>query len=69
MSNQLLIQLKMGAFTPDIKRLGFEADNSPPSKAKFKNEWSYTSTHNTSSWRARDNFTCASFKTQQPKKV
>jgi hypothetical protein len=52
----------------DIKRLRFEADNSPPSETKFKNEWSYISTPNTSSWCARvHNLTFVSFKTQQPK--
>ena len=35
-SNQPLIQLTVRAFTPDIKRLGFEAHNSPTSEAKFK---------------------------------
>jgi len=57
------------AFTPDIKRLGFEAHNSPTSEAKFKNEHSYTATLKTSSRGARDTFTFASFKTQQPKQI
>jgi hypothetical protein len=39
-----------------------EADHSPPSIPMSKNEWSYTSTPNTPSWRGarlkhRDNFT------------
>jgi len=29
---------------PGVKRLGFEADHSPGSSVKGKNEWSYTST-------------------------
>jgi hypothetical protein len=28
-----------------VKRLGDEADHSPPPSAEFKNEWSYPSTH------------------------
>jgi hypothetical protein len=28
-----------------LKCLGHEVDSSPPSSAKFKNEWSYTSAH------------------------
>jgi len=31
-------------FLPRIKRLDLEADHSPPSNTKFKNEWRYTST-------------------------
>ena len=37
-SNQPLILLRVRAFTPNIKRPGFEADNSPTSEAKFKTE-------------------------------
>jgi hypothetical protein len=33
-----------GTTTPGVKRPGREAGNSPPSSAKIKNEWSYTST-------------------------
>jgi len=33
-----------GRFLPGIMRLGLEADHSPPSNTKFKNEWRYTST-------------------------
>ena len=29
---------------PGVKRSGREVDHSPPSRAKVKNEWSYTST-------------------------
>jgi hypothetical protein len=31
-------------FFPGVKRPGREADHSPPSSAKVKNAWSYTST-------------------------
>jgi hypothetical protein len=34
-----------GALFPGGKLLGREADNWPPSSAKFKSEWSYTSAH------------------------
>jgi len=34
-----------------VKRLGREADKSPPSSAELKNVWSYTSTPHTPSWR------------------
>jgi len=30
--------------TPAVKQLGSEAHHSPPSSAKVKNEWSFTST-------------------------
>jgi hypothetical protein len=33
-----------GALTSGVKRPGREADHSPPSSAKVKNAWSYTST-------------------------
>jgi len=33
-----------GLFPYRVKRLGHEADRSPPSSAKVKNVWSYTST-------------------------
>jgi len=33
-----------GALTPGVKRLGHEADHSPPSSAEFKNAWKYNST-------------------------
>jgi hypothetical protein len=40
-----------GSF-PGVKRLGREANHSPPSSAEVKNAWSYTSTPlNASSWR------------------
>jgi len=50
-----------GSF-PGGKRPGREANNSPPSSAEVKNEWSSTSTPNTPSWRDTqlkhgDNFT------------
>jgi hypothetical protein len=43
-----------GAFPPDVKRPGREADHSPPSSAEVKNEWSYTSTSGTPTWRAEE---------------
>jgi hypothetical protein len=44
------IQCVPEAVSPVIKRLGREADHSPPSSAEVKNAWSYISTPNTSSW-------------------
>jgi hypothetical protein len=38
------IQWVPGALSPGVKRPEREAGNSPPSSAKVKNEWSYTST-------------------------
>jgi hypothetical protein len=38
------IQWVQGALTPEVKRLGRDADHSPPSTAEVKNMWSYTST-------------------------
>jgi hypothetical protein len=38
------IQWILQDFPPRIKQLGQEANYSPPSSAKIKNEWSYTST-------------------------
>jgi hypothetical protein len=38
------IKWVLGAFSPGIKQLVCEADNSPPSCAEVKNAWSYTST-------------------------
>jgi hypothetical protein len=32
-----------GVFSPEVKWLGHEADHLPPSSAKVKNAWSYTS--------------------------
>jgi hypothetical protein len=40
-----------GALSPAVKRLGSETDNSPSSSAEVENEWSYTSTPHTFSWR------------------
>jgi hypothetical protein len=37
------IQWIPGAFSLGVKRLGREADHSPPSSAVVKNAWSYTS--------------------------
>jgi hypothetical protein len=49
-STQPPIQRLPGAFSLGVKQPGREADHSPPSSAEIKNEWSYTSTPNTSSW-------------------
>jgi len=38
------IQEVPGALSPGVKQLEPEAEHSPPSSAKIKNEWSYTST-------------------------
>jgi hypothetical protein len=38
------IQWVPGALSLGVKQLGHEADHSPPSSAKVKNAWSYTST-------------------------
>jgi hypothetical protein len=56
------IQWVPGAFSLDIKRPGREADHSPPSSAKVKKVWSYTSTlpislHDVGLVKHRDNFT------------
>jgi hypothetical protein len=40
-----------GFFPGGAHRQRGEADQSPQSSAEVKNAWSYTSTHNTSSWR------------------
>jgi hypothetical protein len=37
-------------WVPGVKWQGYETDHSPPSGAKVKNVWSYTSTSHTSSW-------------------
>jgi len=37
------LQWVQGALTPWIKQPGYEADHLPPSSAKVKNVWSYTS--------------------------
>jgi hypothetical protein len=39
---QLPIQWVPRALSRELKKLGREADHSPPSNAEFKNEWSYT---------------------------
>jgi hypothetical protein len=38
------IQRIPGAFSPEVNRLGREADRSPPSSTEVKNAWSYNST-------------------------
>jgi hypothetical protein len=40
----------IGPLSPGVKRLGHEADHSPPSSAEVKNTWIYTSTPQNSSW-------------------
>jgi hypothetical protein len=40
---QPLLQGVPGTHSPGVKRLGREGDNSPPTIADVKNEWSYTS--------------------------
>jgi hypothetical protein len=45
-----------GALSLGVKRLGCEADRSPPFSAEDKNTWGYTSTP-TYVFMARDNFT------------
>jgi hypothetical protein len=44
-------QMERGAFSPGVKRLGYEVDHSLPSSAEVKNALSYTSTPTMSSWR------------------
>jgi hypothetical protein len=39
------IQWVPGALSLGVKQQGCEADHSPPSSAKVKNAWSYTSAH------------------------
>jgi hypothetical protein len=41
---QLPIQWAPGALSLWVKQAGHEADHSPPSRAKVKNAWSYTTT-------------------------
>jgi hypothetical protein len=41
---QSLIQWVLEALSPGVKRLGREADHSPPSSAEVKNAWGFTST-------------------------
>jgi len=40
-----------GDLSLGVKRLGHEANHSPPLSAEVKNAWSYTFAPNTSSWR------------------
>jgi hypothetical protein len=56
------IQWVPGALSLGVKRLGLEADHSPPSSVEVKNAWSYTSTpqYVFMAWclvKHRDNFT------------
>jgi len=46
-----------GVLSPGLKRLGHVADHLPPSSAKDKNEWSYTSTPHTCFQGVYSNFT------------
>jgi hypothetical protein len=41
-----------GALSLGLKRQGREADHSPPTSAKVKTMWIYTSTPHTPSWRS-----------------
>jgi hypothetical protein len=43
-STQPPTQWILGSFSPEIKQPGHESDHSPPSAAKVKTAWSYTST-------------------------
>jgi hypothetical protein len=36
--------METGGLSPEVKRLGCEADHSPPANAEFKIMWIYTST-------------------------
>jgi hypothetical protein len=45
------IQWVPGELSPEVKRPVREADDSPPSSAKIKNKWIYTSTPHMPSWR------------------
>jgi hypothetical protein len=45
------IQWVPGAVYLGVKRSGCEADHSPQSSAEVKNEWNYTSTPHTPTWR------------------
>jgi hypothetical protein len=38
--------------SPGVKRPGREVDHSPPTNAKVKEMWTYTSTPHTPSWRS-----------------
>jgi hypothetical protein len=63
--NQLPIQWVLVALSPGVKWLVHEADHSPPSSAKGKKKWSYTSTalYVFMAWClliTRDNFTTCS---------
>jgi hypothetical protein len=56
------LQWVPGTLSLGVKWLGHEADHSPPSSAKVKNAWSYTSTpqYVFMAWylvKERDNFT------------
>jgi hypothetical protein len=41
-----------GTVCPALNRLGREADHSPPASVELENEWSYTFTPRTFSWRS-----------------
>jgi hypothetical protein len=47
----LLSNRYLGLFPKWVKRLGREADHSPPASAEVKKMWTYTSTPHTLSWR------------------
>jgi hypothetical protein len=50
--NQPLINGVLRALSLGVKRKGSEADNVPPTTAKVKKTWNYTSTPSTPSWCA-----------------
>jgi len=49
--NRNVVMWRIPVFSPGAKRSGRVADNSSPSKAEVKNEWSYTSIPHISSRR------------------
>jgi hypothetical protein len=50
-STQQHIQWVTGIVSPGVKRLGHEADHSPPFSAEFKNSGAIPPLPHTSSWR------------------
>jgi hypothetical protein len=51
-TSQPPIQWITGALSPGVKRLGHEADHTPPTSAEVRKMWIYTSTTQTPSWRS-----------------
>jgi len=58
-----LLNGKLGALSWEVKHLGRQADYLHPSRIEVKNEWHYTATPRTPSWRAQRQFHLL-FKTQ-----